>query len=93
MKFDVSGSKTEYFTVQVSGHDLADKLFRELRAKIRPECTKKYDDWYINTDGVIVGITEYNGRGSDTETKLELAMGRLARQLEAIETVCKLLKE
>lgn len=85
---EVEATKTEYVKVHINRRATLEKIMDDMIRFIRPEETMKYDDWFIDAWGDIVGVTEYH-HGSDSNTVLGWATPAVLEVYQAINVIRK----
>lgn len=83
---EIEARKVEYVKVHISRRQTLEKIMDDMMRFIRPAEVVKYDDWYINAWGDIVGVTEYR-HGTDSNTVLGKATPATAEVYNAINTI------
>jgi len=91
MKLNVTITEVQRREVDVSPGEFAHVLLVRLKVQLQPREVAKYDDWYIDDFGHIIGVTEYH-HGSDSYTSLGPADTELLENYRAIHRVAKLLE-
>ncbi len=83
---EIEARKVEYVKVHISRRATLEKIMDDMMRFIRPAETMKYDDWFVNAWGYIVGVTEYH-HGSDSNTVLGKATPAVLEVYNAINTI------
>lgn len=81
----IKAAVTDHKEVTISTKDVVYKIYQQIFANIRPESTKKFDDWHIDSEGYVVGETDCMGRGTNLYTRLEKASIELLRDYTALK--------
>lgn len=88
----LQGTRQVQETIEVSSYEIAEKIYKELLAHLRPQEVFGYDDWFVSKNGDLVGVNEYH-HGSDSHTTVLTGCTALYNKIQSIKTVCTLLKE
>ncbi len=83
---EIEARKVEYVKVHISRRATLEKIMGDMVRFIRPAEVAKYDDWFINGRGEVVGVTEYR-HGSDSNTVLGKASPKVLEIYNAISTI------
>ena len=83
---EVEATKTEYVRVHINRRATLEKIMGDMMRYICPPELAKYDDWLIDKNGKLVGITEYH-HGSDSSTTLGMASLTTREVYDAIQTI------
>lgn len=83
---EIEARKVEYVKVHISRRATLEKIMDDMIRFIRPPETMKYDDWFVNAWGDVVGVNEYR-HGTDPNTDLGKASPEVLEVYNAIKTI------
>lgn len=83
---EIEARKVEYVKVHISRRATLQRIMDDMMRFIRPAETLKYDDWFIDACGEVVGVTEYR-HGTDSNTDLGKASPEVLEVYNAIKTI------